>query len=525
MATTWPKSLVATDESIEAAKAELRRRKLWKPLPGPQTLAFNSEADILGYGGAAGGGKTDLLLGLAVTQHKHSVVFRRVFPNLRGVIERSREIFNAEGLSTSRDSYNESLHRWVLDDGRMVEFEACQFEKDQEKQRGRPRDFYGFDEVTEFTQSQVEFITAWNRSVNPDQRCRIVMTFNPPATEQGTWVCDFFAPWLTYLHPDQFTHPNPAAPGELRWYATIDGDVVERPDGQSFDHNGEIVRPQSRTFIPAQLKDNPYLDQTNYRSVLQSLPEPLKSQMLYGDFSLTVESDIWQIIPTDWIKAAQERWLLRSFPEGHYLTGVGIDVARGGQDKMVISKRYGNWFAELVIHRGSETPNGPISAALIEMALESEPGYINMDIIGIGSSVYDSLVVSYPQTEGINAAGRSTFWNKSGKFKTRNVRTEMYWRLREMLDPETDNDLALPPGNEIVADLAAGRYTVTTAGYAMEEKIEIKKRIGRSPDVGDAIALHFSTVSPVGVPIGGETQESRWGEGPGRGKGSRWKVR
>ena len=177
------------------AEAELERRRragvrrpLWVPnpdhadgRPNPQRLAYESEADVLGYGGAAGGGKSSLLLGLAATAHRRSALFRRVFPNLRGIIEESRALLNAEGREHARDSYNESLHRWVLGDGRMIEFEACQYEKDKEKQRGRPRDFYGFDEATEFTRSQVEFITAWNRTTEAGQRTRVVMTFNPPA--------------------------------------------------------------------------------------------------------------------------------------------------------------------------------------------------------------------------------------------------------------------------------------------------------------------------------------------------------
>jgi hypothetical protein len=167
---------------------------------------------VLGFGGAGGGGKSDLLLGLAATQHHSSAIFRRVFPNLRALIERSREIVTPADAVETKGRFNESLHRWMLEDGRMIEFEACQYERDKEKQRGRPRDFYGFDEVTEFTRTQFEFITAWLRSTRPGQRCRVVMTFNPPTDDAGGWVVDYFLPWLAYLHPETFTHSNPAAP-------------------------------------------------------------------------------------------------------------------------------------------------------------------------------------------------------------------------------------------------------------------------------------------------------------------------
>src|SRR5579863_6219433 len=60
---------------------------LWQPLLGPQSRAFESDADELFYGGAAGGGKSDLLLGLAATKHQHSIVFRRNYPAMRALIE------------------------------------------------------------------------------------------------------------------------------------------------------------------------------------------------------------------------------------------------------------------------------------------------------------------------------------------------------------------------------------------------------------------------------------------------------
>jgi hypothetical protein len=77
-------------------------------------------------------------------------------------------------------------------------------------------------------------------------------------------------------------------------------------------------------------------------------------------------------------------------------------------------------------------------------------------------------------------------------FKMKNQRAEMYWRFREALDPDSGADLALPPGNELVADLCAARYRVLAGGVIqIEEKTKIKERIGRSPDVGEAAMLAY----------------------------------
>jgi hypothetical protein len=65
------------EERSEIQQVMKESTAVWVPLPGPQSQAFDSEADIVYYGGAAGGGKSDLLIGLALTQHLRSIIFRR----------------------------------------------------------------------------------------------------------------------------------------------------------------------------------------------------------------------------------------------------------------------------------------------------------------------------------------------------------------------------------------------------------------------------------------------------------------
>ena len=134
--------------SSKATTAPASRRCLrrvsapWKPnpdrFPTPQhaTPAYESKADIIGPLGRRAGGKlTDVG---RLNKHRRSVIFRRVFPNLRAIIERSREIL-ATDKPTPR-TVSTSLHRWSLDGGRgMLEFEACQRERDKYKQRRRAR--------------------------------------------------------------------------------------------------------------------------------------------------------------------------------------------------------------------------------------------------------------------------------------------------------------------------------------------------------------------------------------------------
>jgi hypothetical protein len=449
---------------------------LWYPQSKPQWLALLSRADELFYGGAAGGGKTDLLLGMAIECHEHSSIFRRTYPNLQGNMRRAREIIKDAAKENKADKI------WNFPNNRTIEFGAVQFEDDKTNWQGRAHDLKGFDEIPEFEKSIYEFICGWTRTTNKGQRTRVICTGNPPTDEKGNWVIQRWGAWLDPKHP------NPAKPGELRWYATIDGEECEFMNGDPIVTEKETIYPLSRTFIPAKLDDNPFLAEDNrYRSTLQALPEPLRSQMLYGDFQASAMADPWQIIPTEWVLEAQRRWLECDKPDVP-LTAVGIDPARGGRDNMSLSKRYDNWFDEISFWPGALVKDGPTAAALVKNDLgDIDPLIMNIDIGGIGSSAYDSLKPMYKNLYAVNAASSSEYRDKSGKLKMRNLRAEYYWRMRDALDPNGGDNVCLPPGNEIVADLCSAKYKLTTSGVLVEEKEEIKKRIGRSPDKGESI--------------------------------------
>lgn len=475
----WRLSLAClTEEEKGLLDRILTNDALWLPLPGPQLAGYVSEAEELFFGGSAGGGKSDLLLGLAITNHANSVIYRREFTQFsgaRGLIRRSWEILQGHA------KYNGLQHTWRFPNGRALEFGACQHEKDKFKYQGRPHDFIGFDEAAEFTESQFRFLVGWLRSVTPGQRCRVVAAGNPPSRAEGEWVIRYWAPWLD----DQ--HPYPAEPGELRWFARVDDEDVEREDGRPFEWKGETVQPKSRTFIPARLSDNPYLAETGYKAILQGLPEPLRSQLLYGDFTVGVKDDPWQVIPTEWVRLAQRRWQETPKPDLP-MTALGVDVARGGDDQTVIAPRYGNWFAPLQKHPGRATPDGPAVAALVMAAYDGE-ACISVDVIGIGSSVYDTLQAQDVHVVGVNFAEGTDATDRTGRLKMRNVRAAAYWGMREALDPALGDDLALPPDNELLADLCAPRWRVTASGVQIESKEDIVDRLGRSPNCGDAAVL------------------------------------
>ena len=145
-------------ELREIAKADIERR-LWVPTPGPQSEAYYSQADVMLYGGEAGGAKSDLILGLAFTAHKNSLIMRRQYADLGGLTERAVKI------NRSRKGFNGSPPpKLRTGDERLIEFGAAQHVGDEAAFQGRPHDLLGFDEAWQFDINQIRFLMTWLRT-------------------------------------------------------------------------------------------------------------------------------------------------------------------------------------------------------------------------------------------------------------------------------------------------------------------------------------------------------------------------
>jgi hypothetical protein len=472
--------------------------QVWKPQDGFQQKVYESEADELLVGGAAGPGKSAALLIVATRLHRNAIIFRREYSRLKDIIEKSRRMLNP-----TSGRYNSTDKIWRLPGSKTLEFGAVQYEDDKENYRGREHDLKGFDELTEFSQTQYEFIITWNRSSDPNQKCRVISTCNPPSSTEGAWIIDYWSPWLKEDYPG-----DRALPGELRWFATLDGESVEVPNGDPIEHTNqdgitETIIPRSRSFIPGSLDENIYLRDTNYRGMLQRLPEPLRSQLLYGSFKTVATKDHpWQIVPTEWYDAAVARWTaIAPAPQSH----LGVDVARGGDCYSVIAPRHHHWLAQLIEIPGKDTPDGDTLALEILKVMRSQKTEIRIDVVGVGSSPYDSL--RRMNVEPIPINGGATVKDedgnprkdRSGVLQFYNLRSYLYWNMREILDPKNKMNIALPPDPRLKTELLAPRWSVTKGRtefgeIRVESKDDIVKRIGRSPDKADATVYAFGEI-------------------------------
>jgi len=171
------------------------------------------------------------------------------------------------------------------------------------------------------------------------------------------------------------------------------------------------------------------------------------------------------------------------------VTSVGVDPSRGGADETILAVRRGWLFDPLVSLPGEVSAHGG-NVAHKAIALAGERAAIHVDVIGIGASVVDHLDAFIgSRCVPVNFAAGTDERDATGNLAFANVRAQSYWRFRELLDPTRSIKVALPRDARLKADLCAPRYRVTSRGVQVEDKQDIKKRLGRSPDRGDAVVL------------------------------------
>jgi hypothetical protein len=205
-------------------------------------------------------------------------------------------------------------------------------------------------------------------------------------------------------------------------------------------------------------------------------------------------SDEDGVIPLAWIEAAQERW--RNWRDaGSPLPEdcekrISADIARSGTDKTAIAIRYGDIITEI---RKSHREDTMQSTGRIRGLLESiEGSSAIVDVIGIGAGVVDRLRELKMPVEAFNASQGTKKRDRANEMGFTNTRSAAWWNLRELLDPANNSEIMFPDDDLLTGDLTAPHWRIISGGrIQVEPKDDIKKRIGRSPDDGDAVVMAF----------------------------------
>lgn len=258
-----------------------------RPQPGPQEVFSASAADIVIYGGSAGGGKSWALLFEAArhvgTPGYSATIFRRTSPEItapRGLWDESLELYPQFG---GRARENRLDWRFATDGASsVIAFSHLQHDSDRLKHHGAQYCFLGFDELTHFEGSQFWYLLSRNRStcgVRPLVRA----TTNP---DPDSWVRALIDWWI-----GDDGLPIPERDGVLRYFVR-DGDdlawgsspaeVIAKAPGF------ELADVKSLTFIRARLEDNRILmdKDPGYRSTLLSLPRVERERLLGGNWNI-----------------------------------------------------------------------------------------------------------------------------------------------------------------------------------------------------------------------------------------------
>jgi hypothetical protein len=125
--------------------------------------------------------------------------------------------------------------------------------------------------------------------------------------------------------------------------------------------------------------------------------------------------------------------------------------------------------------------------------LRTRGGRAVVDVIGLGAGVVDRLRELGLRVEPFNSSEGSEATDRSGELHFLNRRAAAWWSLRESLEPSFSPAIGLPPDDELIGDLTAPRWRINSSGkIQIESKDEIRKRLGRSTDAGDAVVQILS---------------------------------
>lgn len=288
-----------------------------RPQEGPQETFLSSPADIVIYGGHAGGGKS---YGLLLEPIRHinvkgfgAVIFRR----------KLTQVTNEGGLWTEAMGMYPlfgSTHRgephldFRFHGGATIGFAHLLLEDTVFDWHSAQVCMFGFDELTQFSKKQFFYMLTRNRSmcgVKPYVRA----TCNPDA---DSWVAEFISWWWD----PETGYAIPKRSGVIRWMVKIDEEInwfdTRKQAIKWIKDNGhpEDLDPKSVTFIEARLEDNQKLLEKDpgYKANLYAQDRVTRERLLAGNWKIRASGgnlfqrtdfEIVKDYPRDWVKAVR----------------------------------------------------------------------------------------------------------------------------------------------------------------------------------------------------------------------------
>jgi len=206
-----------------------------------------------------------------------------------------------------------------------------------------------------------------------------------------------------------------------------------------------------------------------------------------GEFASSSEDTVISLAS---VERSNQRWLARNdVNDWGPLTVVGLDVGRGG-DLSVFARRHGNAIRELERNHSADLMQ--IVGVLVGILRGNKGAKAMVDVLGIGAGVVDrareirdvgARVIAFV------AGGKTELTDEAGEMGFVNCRSAGWWNLRILLN---NDEIDLPPDDNLTGDLTSCHWKAISGGkIQVESKDDIKKRLGRSTDDGDAVMQAF----------------------------------
>lgn len=263
-AKTTPESEVSLSDAL--TKNDPVYNIVFQPNPGPQTDFIVAEEQEVLYGGAAGGGKSFALLADPARYFHHpefrGLLLRRTNDELRELKQKSKELYSKAYPGAK---WSEVKSEWTFPSGATLWMTYMDRDDDVLRFQGQSYTWIGFDELTHWaTPYAWDYLRSRLRTTAKDLPIYMRATTNPGGVGHH-WV------------KKMFIDPAP----ENQSFDAIDHETEEK----LVDREGNALF--QRRFIPAKLKDNPYLfEDGQYERNLMSLPETQRRKLLDGDWSI-----------------------------------------------------------------------------------------------------------------------------------------------------------------------------------------------------------------------------------------------
>lgn len=175
--------------------------------------------------------------------------------------------------------------------------------------------------------------------------------------------------------------------------------------------------------------------------------------------------------------------------KGLYALGVDVADSESGDKAAIAFGRGGVLLLVDAFQCPDGTQLGKIQVREYILDYKIDPKHVGVDGVGVGATTINALKEYNYRVSNLKG-GESPVKLAKDHHSYKNLRSQMWWQMREDL---RNGRICIPNDEELIADLCAPKVTDNDKFIVVESKDDIKKRLGRSPNKGDA-AVYFNWV-------------------------------